>query len=61
MTAYASQFETYDEIVEDASRRSNFQKIRPPNATRMRSRKRKSTVNKVGCGFAARRHKRWSW
>jgi hypothetical protein len=61
MMAPANIVEAYDELADESSRRSNFQKIRPPKATRTRSRRRKTTVNKVGCGFAARRNKRWTW
>jgi hypothetical protein len=61
MMAYASIVETYDEQEVQTSPCSNFQKIRPPKATRSRSRRRKTSVNKVGCGFAARRNRRWSW
>jgi hypothetical protein len=61
MMAYASIVETYEEAEEETSRRSNFQKIKPPKATRIRSRCRKTSVNKVGCGFAARRNRRWAW
>lgn len=61
MMAYASIVETYDELDEQTAHRSNFQKIRPPKATRTRSRRRKTSVNKVGCGFAARRNRRWTW
>ena len=61
MIAYASFVETFQEQEEQTSHRSNFQKIRPPKATRTRSRRRKASVNKVGCGFSARRNKRWTW
>lgn len=61
MMAYASIVETYEELEDPSTRRSNFQKIRPPKATRTRSRRRGTSVNKVGCGFGARRNKRWTW
>ena len=61
MMVYARIVETYDELDEETSRRSSFQKIGPPKATRTRSRRRKTSVNKVGCGFAARRNRRWTW
>lgn len=61
MMAYASIVETYEELDERPSRRTTFQKIRAPKATRTRSRRGKPSVNKVGCGFGARRNKRWTW
>lgn len=60
MKTPATTVENYEEL-EDTSRRASFTRLRPPKGSRTRSRRRKSSANKVGCGFAARRNKRWTW